>query len=357
MAQRVCLVAAAYRAEGGGMTMVSPIRASRQPLKTNANELVMISVAGEIASPLERGTPWRIGQDGRPRALPGTGGIVLNHRVGDRAVGVAGDHIEPGVSIRNERRVGGSDAANQALQTYACVGNGAIVMSGAARGARGVVTGKHGGIDNVLLDFPLAAMRKMAIGDRIQVWAYGLGLRLPDFPDVAIWNCSPRLLLRWRSWVEQGRIHVPVTHRIPARLMGSGIGRNNVLRGDYDIQMSDPVMVARHKLGTLRYGDIIAVIDADNRFGRSRLEGFVSIGVIVHSESTVAGHGPGVVSLLSAPKQLIQPVLDPNANIARYLDIRTPQSPRAMLPLVMREQREAARLRSQQQQEVTHVLA
>lgn len=336
------------------------VRVASRPagLRTNARELVMISVLGEVASPLERGTPWRIGQDGKPRALPGTGGIVLNHRVGDAAVGVAGDHIEPGVSIRNERRVSGADAANQALQTYACVGNYAVVTSGAARGARGIVTGKHGGIDNVLIDFPLAQMRKMAIGDRIQLWAFGLGLRLADYPDVAIWNCSPRLLSRWPIRVEHDRLVVPVTHRLPARLMGSGIGRNNVLRGDYDIQMSDPAMVERYRLGTLRYGDLVAVLDADNRFGRSRLEGFVSIGVIVHSESTVAGHGPGVVSLLSAPASRIVPALDPGANIAAYLGIRAPVPPRARLPLPERERREARSFhQTRQDRETRHVFA
>ena len=101
-------------------------------------------------------------------------------------------------------------------------------------------------------------------------------------------------------------------------------------------------MVERYRLGTLRYGDLVAVIDADNRFGRSRLEGFVSIGCIVHSESTVAGHGLGVVSLLSAPATRLQPVLDPRANIAAYLDIRPPAPPREHQPLAMRERREAA---------------
>ena len=182
-------------------------------LRTNARDLVMISVAGQVASPTERGTPWRIGYDGRPRSLPGTGGIVLNHRVGDPCVGLAGDHVEPAVSIRNEARAAGGnpDAANQALQSYSCVGNHAIVTSGRAVGARGVVTGKHGGVDTVLIDFPLPAMRQMAIGDRIQVWAYGLGLRLTDYPDVAIWNCSPRLLARWRPVERNGRIHVKGT--------------------------------------------------------------------------------------------------------------------------------------------------
>ncbi|WP_027061453.1 DUF4438 domain-containing protein [Mesorhizobium loti] len=318
-------------------------------LRTNARDLVMISVAGQVASPTEKGTPWRIGYDGRPRSLPGTGGIVLNHRVGDPCVGLAADHVEPAVSIRNESRsAGGSpDAANQALQSYSCVGNHAVVTTGRATGARGVVTGKHGGVDMVLVDFPLAAMRRMAIGDRIQVWAYGLGLRLTDFPDVAIWNCSPRLLARWRPVERNGRIHVKVTHRIPARVMGSGLGRNNVLRGDYDIQMSDPGMVRRYKLGSLRFGDIVGIMDADNRFGRSRLDGHVAVGVVVHSDSTVAGHGPGVVSLLSAPASLLQLELDPDANIARYLDIRQPRPARPCLPLPTVEQRErtVARLR------------
>lgn len=314
---------------------------ARSALRTNADELVMLSVAGEVAAPLERGTPWRIGSDGRPRALPGSGGITLNQRVGDACMGVAGDHVEPGVSIRNERRSGGAgDAANQALQSYACVGNGAVVLSGRAAGARGVVTGKHGGIDNVLIDFPEAVMRRMAVGDRVQVWAYGLGLRLPDFPDVAIFNCAPRLLARWGARAERGRIVVPVTHIIPSRLMGSGIGRNNVQRGDCDIQLADPEAVARYRLGSLRYGDIVAVRDADHRFGRSAATGATSVGVVVHSESTVAGHGPGIVSLLSGPAARIAPVLDPEANIAAYLDIRRPATPRARLPLPSRERRE-----------------
>ena len=47
-----------------------PIAPAARGLRTNARELVMISVAGEVAAPLERGTPWRIGYDGRPRSLP-----------------------------------------------------------------------------------------------------------------------------------------------------------------------------------------------------------------------------------------------------------------------------------------------
>ena len=326
-------------------------------LRINRRELVTISVIGEVASPLERGTPWRIGYDGKPRALPGSGGIVLSHRVGDPCVGLAADHVEPGVSIRNEKRAGGAspDAPNQALQSYACVGNDVVVVSGRARGARGICTGKHGGIDNVLVDFPRAVMREMAIGDKVQLWSHGHGLRLVDFPDVAVWNASPRLIGQWGIRVEDGRLLVPVTHRIPARIMGSGLGKNNVLRGDYDIQLSDPQMVRRHRLGTLRFGDLVAVMDADNRFGRSRREGQVSIGVVVHSESTVAGHGPGVVSLLSASAERLVPVRRAQANIAAILGIREPLAPRKAFPLVLRERgerRRAARARQEEQGQV-----
>ena len=310
--------------------------------RINRDELVMITVLGQVAPPLERLGPWRIGADGTPRHLPGSGGIVLSHRVGDRCVGLAADHVEPGVSIRNEARAG-DGAANQALQSYACIGNFAVIQSGRALGSRGVVVGKHGGIDNVLLDFPLPVMRRMAIGDRVQVYAYGIGARLIDYPDIRLVNCAPRLIAKWRLWDSDGRLSIPVTHVVPARLMGSGLGKNNVIRGDYDIQLSDPEAVRRHRLGSLRFGDIVAIEDADNRFGRSQHGAFVSVGVVVHSESTVAGHGPGVVTLLSGPADQIAIRRDPAANIATILGIRQAAPPQPRLPLPEREARERQR--------------
>jgi hypothetical protein len=313
-------------------------------LAMNTDELVMITVMGEVAPPLEKAGPYRVGSDGRLRVLPGTGGIVLSHRVGDPCVGLAADHVEPAVSIRSEKRSGGTaDAANQALQTLSCVGNYARVMSGRAIGKLGVVTGKHGGIDNILIDFPLAVMKRMAIGDRVQVYAYGTGLRLTELPDIAIWNCSPRLINRWGLRMEHNRIRAPITHTVPARIMGSGLGRNNVVKGDYDIQMSDADAAKRHRLGTLRFGDLVAIMDADNRFGRSYREGFVTLGVVIHSESTVSGHGPGVVTLLSGPAHRFALVRDPAANIANYLNIRPARAPRDAAWLPAREAAERRR--------------
>lgn len=319
---------------------VVPSRSPGSP-RINAGELVMITVIGQIASPLVGATPYRIGQDGVLRVLPGTGGIVLSHRVGDPCVGLAGDHIEPAVSIRNEGRAvkGERDGPNQALQTLTCIGNAARVISGACAGKAGVVTGKHGGIDTVLADFSIETMKRLAIGDRIQVYAYGTGMRLLDHADVKVINCSPRLIARWGLYGDRGRLVVPVTHVVPSAVMGSGLGKSDVARGDYDIQMFDPDTVRRFRLGTLRFGDLVAIVDADNRFGRSYRQGYLAIGCVVHGESTVAGHGPGVATLLSGPQRAFSLRRDAKANVARILKIRPLAPPRAALPLAAREQR------------------
>ena len=309
----------------------------------NRDELVMMTVLGETCSPLSAENPYRVGQDGKLRLLPGTGGITLSHRVGDACVGLAADHVEPGVSIRHERRVRGGDGANLALQTYACVGNYAEVVNGRARGARGVVTGKHGGVDTVLVDFPLAVMRRMAIGDRVQVYACGLGLRLIDHPEVTVMNAAPRLIARWGLRHGDGPLVAPVTHVVPAKLMGSGLGKSNTVRGDYDIQLFDQAVARRHRLNALRFGDLVAITDADTRYGRSYSGGHVTIGVVIHSESTVAGHGPGVVSLLTGETRDLRWTIDPSANIAARLGLRPPASPRERAPLVVAHPHQTAR--------------
>src|SRR6185436_7857818 len=89
----------------------------------NRSALVAIAVAGQVGNPLVRGAgPYRIGRDGLLHVVPGTGGIALNKRVGDRAVGLAADHVEPGAAIRNNDResIGGRDAPNRGLMLYSC---------------------------------------------------------------------------------------------------------------------------------------------------------------------------------------------------------------------------------------------
>ena len=304
-----------------------------------------MALTGRIADPLSRANPYRIGQDGHVRILPGPGGIVFNFRVGDRCVGLAADHVEPGVAIRNYRTLPDNrDGANQALQTFACIGNTARVIEGPCAGATGVVTGKHGGIDHVLIDFPSATLKRLRIGDRIQVNGYGVGMRFPDHPEVTVSNLSVRLARAWGLRADSSRLRVPVTHVIPAAVMGSGVGRNNAVRGDQDIQLFDADVVRRFRLDRLRFGDLVAIAGADHRYGRAFNGRCMTFGIVIHSDSTVSGHGPGVTTLLTGDARRLIPQFDANANIAGLLGLRALPAARPYRSLIQSQrQREALR--------------
>jgi hypothetical protein len=323
------------------------VRAVQRGPAINRDELVAVSVQGQIAHPVGNNTPYRIGYDGVPRVLPGTGGIVLNRRIGDLCVGLAGDHIEPGVALHNNQReiVGPRNGPNNALITYACVGNVARVCSGPCTGAVGMVTGKHGGVNHVLVDFPTAVLMRLQIGDRIQITSIGQGLRLLDQPRVHVLNCAPRLLAHWGLRVGHAKLQVPVTHWVPARLMGSGLGKNTAWRGDYDIQLADRTTRQHYRLGSLRFGDLVAICNADVRRGPVYHQHRITIGVIVHGDSTVSGHGPGVTPLLTGPAGILQPMLDPRANLAAIFNLRPLATPKQRQTLPERDRRQRCVLR------------
>lgn len=286
-------------------------------MKTNREKLAQIGVQGEISHPRSSGSPYRITTDGEARVLPATGGITYNLQIGDSCMGLAVDHVEPGVTVKR------SDAAeNGGLAVLACVGNQARVVSGDAKGALGYVTGKHGGCEHLLVYFAREDLEKMAIGDKILVKSYGTGLQLTDFPEIKVMNLDPDLLDKMGLQVaDDGVLEVPVAAEVPAYLMGSGIGSSSAYRGDYDIMTADPVAHEEFNLGNLRFGDIVALHDCDTTWGRGYLQGAVTIGVIVHSDCILAGHGPGVTTLLTCKNAQIRPKLVERANIADYLGV------------------------------------
>ncbi len=298
--------------------------AAADGLTLNVGALVRTVVAGQVANHLLRGHAYRIGRRGEVYCVPGSGGITLSHRVGDRAVGIAGDHVEPGASLRNSDRDGGGrgDAANRAFLALACVGNVCEVLTGPMAGRRGVVTGKHGGINHVIADFPPEVLAGMRIGDRVQVRAVGQGMALGGFPTVRCLNLAPALLRRWGIRRHGAHLHVPVTHVVPAGLLGSGLGRSDGVLGDCDIQLSDEAQADAWRLRHLRLGDLVAVWPAAFGYGPSRQADQVTFGVVVHGDSTVAGHGPGVTPLLVGPTSRLRPSFDPGANLALRLGLR-----------------------------------
>jgi hypothetical protein len=291
-------------------------------LQTNVDKLIKMSVMGEIASPTIRSV-YNVSAIGKPMILPGVGGITYNLRVGDLACGWEADHVEPGVSVENKENDSRSGpAANTAFNVLSCVGNKATVVSGDAKGADGIVTGKHGGIEHVLIDFPLEILEKLVPGDRVLVKSFGLGLKLWDFPEIKVLNMDPTLLDAWNPQSNGDKLKVEVTHIVPAAIMGSGLGANQVNSGDYDIQLFDEKIVEQYGLESLRLGDLVAIIDADHSFGRIYRQGAISLGVVIHTNCVTAGHGPGVTTLMTSPDGKIIPQINAKANIASLLNLR-----------------------------------
>jgi hypothetical protein len=295
----------------------APHHGERALVQTNRSRLVIQLLSGQVAPPLLSTSLYDVGADGVPRILPGVGGIVLNLRVGDSVFALEGDHIEPAVSAHHA-----DERVNAAFCTLSCIGNAVTVASGDAKGERGVVTGKHGGVEHLLIDFPPATMERMKIGDELVVRAVGVGLALENAGDVRVFNCDPDLLEKLGLRREHGVFSVPVARIVPAAVMGSGLGRQTVARGDYDIQCFDPKIVAEYGLDQLRLGDVVAIRDADNSYGRIYRSGAVSVAVVSHSASMMAGHGPGVTTLLTSASGALAPVLDERANLARILGLR-----------------------------------
>ena len=155
-------------------------------LKSNAHELLTQVLAGEVWPALGDRHGFRVDPDGRPFLLPGMGGVTLGVHCGDPATGWAGDHIEPGLSVRHRNR-----SANFALQYLSCVGNRVVIASGPGAGAEGMVIGQHA---YVLVDMDDSAMRQVTTGDQVTIFAFGQGMRLPDHREIALKNCSPGLL-------------------------------------------------------------------------------------------------------------------------------------------------------------------
>lgn len=301
--------------------------AELEPIRFNQDELVEIAAIGVIAQPAIGESIYRVEADGKVRLSPAVGGITYNFRTGDPAVPMAGNHVEPAVSIYNlgtdNKR---TSSENRALNALSVIGNQATVLDGDAKGATGWVIGKHGGAEHVMVDFPAEVYAKLAIGNTIQIRTLGAGMELENVKGVKVMNSSPDLIKAFNTTgggvTASGHLRLGVSHRVPARIMGSGLGQDQAFTGDYDIQLFDKDIVAEYHLDTLRFGDIVAIIDSDSSYGHIYLGGAVTIGVVSHGSSESAGHGPGVTTLFTSTAGSIDVFIDPEANLAKLLNIR-----------------------------------
>ncbi|MBO8160497.1 MAG: DUF4438 domain-containing protein [Thermosipho sp. (in: Bacteria)] len=280
-------------------------------MKTNKDRVVKLSIMVEVAHPVAR-VP-ALDRDGNAFYFPGVGGITYNFGLGDNAFKMHGDHIEPDVSTKNKDK-----DFNNTCMTLACIGNEAVVVSGEAKGLKGYVIGKHGGIDHILVYFE--EKDKLVVGDKIQIKAWGQGLELLDYPDVRIYNIDPELFEKLPIVEKGNKLEIPVSAIIPAYLTGSGIGASNPAGTDYDINTHDMEEVRKFGIDKIKIGDLVAISDHYNGFGVGGFRrGAISIGVVVHSNCVKTGHGPGVVVIMTSHTDVLIPKLVDEVNIKDFL--------------------------------------
>ncbi len=287
-------------------------------LRTNKETLIETAVEAVVQPAGSSG--YRATYDGRTSVRLGTASINYTVSFGDPAAGWANaDHVEPDVTVqgRDEER-----ASNCAIAILACIGNEARVLSGEAKGGKGFYIGRHAGSDD-LVWFPEDIKNKLTIDDKIQVKAKGVGLKIKGFEDVRVNKLSPKALENIGLKIEGDQLVVPVVMTVPGHIMGSGIGGQGVEFIDYDIQTTDPQTVKEYNLEKIKLGDLIAIVDHYDYYGRGRYKGAVTIGVCIHGFSESAGHGPGLNPVLAALPGKIKLKIDPNANMAYFLGIKT----------------------------------
>jgi len=274
-----------------------------------------MAVMAEVNHP-SAGRSYNPDWEGTPRLGIGMGGVKYNASVGDLTCGLADEeHTECGLSIQNKDP---GEAA--ALGVAGCLGNEVILMSGDAKGSKGYITGKHG---HFMVWFPADAQEQVVPGDRLKVKTWGTGLEIAGYENkVKVNKIDPDLLEKLAIEERNGKLIVPVAHEYPCWIMGSGYGMWPVTI-DYDIQTTCPLVYEELDLKNIRFGDIVCLQDQLNWYGRGYSKGSVTIGVVIHGWSYQAGHGPGVTTILSSIDDTIQIKIDPSANIAHYLGIKS----------------------------------
>lgn len=279
--------------------------------------LLKVALVGEITHPAVEGayiTAW----DGTPMVGLGRGGINYNVNVGDLCFGWAwGEKVQPGATADGI----GNDREKGSFRNLSNVGNEVKVIGGEAKGDTGVVVGKigymPGGAHHVVISFGNETLEKLAIGDKVQIKAYGIGLELVDYSGIRVVSTSPRLLKAMGIEENDGQLHVPVTKVIPAEYVGQGSGGSPAENRNWDIQTQSPDAI--EYLKDLRLGDIVLLEDILTAWGRGYYEGAVTVGVVACGASRSMGQGIGVTVLLTGKEGELQPKLDPEANLVKIL--------------------------------------
>ena len=285
----------------------------KKSLISNVESLIQMAVAGYVSQPSFKNPGYIPNNDGKSVIYPGMFGVVNNVKVGDKAFGWAGEHIEPGVSIDSEH-------INEhfALHYMVCSGNKAIVRSGEAKGSIGIVTGEHA---RNLVHFEQKTLDKICVGDQIDIITHGRGLKLLDFPDIELKKIDPNLLKSMNLKIVDKKLIVDVAMELPIRIMGSGAELNSEYV-DQDLMSGDRSLMKKLKIDQMRLGDLIVINHADHRWGRSFKKDYISIAICIHGDSVMTGHGPGIMTIMTGKRKNLGWKINKKANIKNILKVK-----------------------------------
>lgn len=171
----------------------------------------------------------------------------------------------------------------------------------------------------MVMNFDDDTLEKLTIGDKVQIKAHGVGLKLLDHPEVYARSCSPALIEAWGLGEDDGKLVVPVTKIVPADFVGQGHGGSPPEANNWEIQTQSPDAVEHVK--DLRFGDMVLLKDILSTWGRGYYEDGATIGVVSSGPSQSLGQGIGVTTLLTCKGGEIVPKMDPGANLKRMLKL------------------------------------
>ena len=145
------------------------------------------------------------------------------------------------------------------------------------KGEKGYVIGRHSGVEHVMVHMKNPeALDRLMIGDAFRIRAHGAGMVIEGFEELCIDCIDPDLLEKFASINDEGKIEVPVAGKIPAVLMGSGIGMKSY-RGDYDMITQDRALI--EKLG-VKAGDCLYFGDSGTDMKTGKAAGMTTVGVL-----------------------------------------------------------------------------
>jgi hypothetical protein len=85
--------------------------------------------------------------------------------------------------------------------------------------------------------------------------------------------------------------------------------------------LTRPDVVADLGYERLRIGDVVAMTGQDHRYGRGSDSGSCAIGIVAHGIGVIPGHGTGVITIMSGPRERFVLDVDPAANVGASLEL------------------------------------